>query len=516
MTQLLTGAQMRAIETAAVASGLLTEEQLMVRAGRQVVDAVFERWADLRAIAGRALVLCGPGNNGGDGYVVARLLVEWGWQVVVAEMSAGRLPKPAAAQAMALPASVARIGLEAVTEADVATSDLIIDALFGTGLTRPVGKKVARVLTLAMTRPQAKLVSVDILSGYSADSGRLLAEADSGFPAALTPDLTVTFEAPRLGHFIGDWAALEGPLAVRAIGLEAMLHQIGPGLEGVVTLTDQAIAKGLGKAGRLGSHKYSFGHALIVGGAPVQAGAARLAARAALRIGAGLVTLALPETALASAAGPPDAIMRSPASDAADLTDKLKDPRISAICIGPGLGLHQGHAAMLRAVIADGRPTVLDADALTLLSRDPDLGSNLHAACLITPHGGEFARLFPELAAGLVQGALSKVEAARSAARSSGCTVLFKGADTVIADPAGRVAVNSAQGDRAAPWLATAGAGDVLAGMAAGLLARGLAPFEAAQCAAWLHVEAARTFGPGLVADDLPEALPTVFRSLGL
>lgn len=515
MTQLLTSAQMRAIEAAAIAGGTVSETGLMQRAGQEVVAAILDRWPALRAYPGRALVLCGPGNNGGDGHVVARLLSEQGWQVSVAEMGAPRgLPPAAAAQRAALPDPVARGGLD-LTAQGLASVDLVIDALFGTGLARPVGADVAGALArVADARPGLKLVAVDILSGYSADSGALLAAPDSLYPAHLVPDLTVTFEAPRLGHHIGDFAALNGPLAVRSIGLADLLGRLGPGLDGPVTLTDAGLAQSLGKSRPAGTHKYSFGHALVIGGGADRAGAARLAARAALRVGAGLVTLGLPEGALS---GPlPDAIMRKTVRDAAGLEEILADRRISALCLGPGLGQSDARAALLAAALADGRPLVLDADAVTLLAQRPELRARLHGMCVLTPHGGEFARLFPDLAAQLGGRTLSKVEAARMAAKAAGCTVLLKGADSVIADQTGRAAVNSAHGDRAAPWLATAGSGDVLAGLAAGLLARGMAPFEAAQCAAWLHVEAARHFGPGLIADDLPEALPAVFRSLNL
>lgn len=253
-----------------------------------------------------------------------------------------------------------------------------------------------------------------------------------------------------------------------------------------------------------------------------------MTARGALRIGAGLVTLACPPEALAENAGRLDAIMLKALADGAGLEVILSDRRITALCLGPGLGLDSRAAELVRvalgAVREDHAPyhkLVLDADALTLLACDPTLFAALHSACVLTPHAGEFARLFPDIAAKLAAPATtgpaySKVDATREAAVRAGCVVLCKGADTVIAAPDGLAAIHSAAQDRAAPWLATAGSGDVLAGFITGLLARGFPPFDAACTAAWLHVECARSFGPGLIAEDLPEELPKVFRALGV
>jgi hydroxyethylthiazole kinase-like uncharacterized protein yjeF len=255
-----------------------------------------------------------------------------------------------------------------------------------------------------------------------------------------------------------------------------------------------------------------------------------MTARGTLRIGAGLVTLAVPPGALQENAARLDAIMLRSVRDPKALTELLSDARYNALAAGPGLGTSDREAALLSALLdasrgdgedAKSRALVLDADALTLLSKDEVLRAKLHDRVVLTPHDGEFARLFPAIAekwhAPATTGpAYSKVDAARDAARECGATVLLKGPDTVIASPDGRAAINAAVYDRAAPWLATAGSGDVLAGFIAGLLARGFAPFDAACTAAWLHVECARSFGPGLIAEDLPEELPKVFRTLGV
>lgn len=269
------------------------------------------------------------------------------------------------------------------------------------------------------------------------------------------------------------------------------------------TLDFSALRKGQG-------HKYDHGHALVVSGDAGRTGAARLAARAALRTGAGAVTLAVPPAAAAEVAAQITALMQTPMADAAALADTLKDDRISAVCIGPGLGLDPAHAALVGAVLRSGKACVLDADALTLIARHDDLRALLGDHCVLTPHGGEFSRLFPDMPD------LSPADQCHRAAHRIGAVVLLKGATTAIGHPDGRVALHHASGARAVPWLATAGAGDVLAGIITGLVARGQTPFDAARYAGWLHVEAARLFGPGLIAEDLVEKLPDVFRQLDL
>jgi len=264
------------------------------------------------------------------------------------------------------------------------------------------------------------------------------------------------------------------------------------------------------------AHKYSHGHALVLAGGAGKGGAARLAARAALRVGAGLVTLACPQVSMAENAAQLTAIMLHALPDAYSLRGMLTDRRFTALCLGPGLGVSRAFE-MVPAALWGHRPTVLDADAISAWENDPTpLFRVLHDQVVLTPHFGEFGRIFPDLAAALEQGTLTQIEATRHAADRARCTVLLKGPETTIADPNGEAALHRAVGDRAAPWLATAGSGDVLAGLVAGLMARGLAPFDAACAGTWLHVEAARSFGPGLIAEDLPEELPKVFRALNL
>lgn len=282
-----------------------------------------------------------------------------------------------------------------------------------------------------------------------------------------------------------------------------------------------ALVAALGKGGA--AHKFDHGHAFILSGGIASGGASRLAARGAQRIGAGLVTVGCPPSAVMVNAVQLNAIMLKPIRDAAALNDVLQDDRINALCLGPGMGVDRGELveAVLNRVQGVCRPVVLDADALTILSRDPGVFAMLHDRCILTPHAGEFARLFPDIAAKLTESgegghAYSKSDATREAAKRAGCVVLFKGANTVIAAADGRCAATAADQNHTAAWLATAGSGDVLAGFITGLLARGFAPFQAATAGAWLHIECARSFGPGLIAEDLAEELPKVFRAIGV
>ncbi len=528
MTELLTAAQMRAIEQAAIDSGAVTGLELMERAGAGVVEAVFEEWPELGQGAHRVVVLCGPGNNGGDGFVVARILRERGWEVeVFLYGDPERLPPDAKINHDRWQEQDRVLSLtnEGFPDANEKHRDLYVDALFGTGLTRPVEGELARILTklrLAIwpfersCRETERYVAVDIPSALCSDSGKVLEAADTQL-AHFRADLTVSFHMAKLGHFLEDGPDVCGKLVVKGIGLGSQVPQ-----KSFVRLAERP--GDIGKAD-FWRHKYSYGHALILSGGAGRTGAARLAARGALRIGAGVVTLGVPGAAQMEVACQITALMLRRVEDGDGLVEVLKDKRLNAPCLGPGLGL--GRARALVPVIlgqggAQPRPTVLDADALSAFAEAPEtLFDLLHESCILTPHAGEFARLFPDISEKLnapaTKGpAYSKVDATRAAAARAGCVVLFKGPDTVIAAPDGRCSVNAAVYDRKAPWLATAGSGDVLAGFITGLLARGFSPMRAAETAAWLHVECARSFGPGLIAEDLPEELPKVFRALEL
>ncbi|PZX13939.1 bifunctional ADP-dependent NAD(P)H-hydrate dehydratase/NAD(P)H-hydrate epimerase [Celeribacter halophilus] len=519
MAELLTSAQMRAAEQAAMASGAVTGLDLMERAGQGVVNAALGAWPELAHSSYKAVVLCGPGNNGGDGFVIARLLKQRGWDVeVFLYGTPEKLPPDARTNYERWQALGDVAGFVDLCVGQIESCDLVIDALFGTGLTRPIPAVMAAVAQgLAHPNGAARRVAVDLPTGLCSDSGRILGDD----PSAVFPsDLTVSFHSLKQGHVLGQGAEICGQVAVADIGLNAVGETLRAGMQDgpAVTLYDEPHRSALAKQGF--GHKYNHGHALILTGPSGKTGAARLAARAALRVGTGLVTLGTPHEAVTEVAAQITALMLIEIDTPDLLTRVLSDPRLNALCFGPGFGVARA-GAFLPAVLASRRATVLDADALTALAQSDSGFANLHENCVLTPHAGEFKRLFPDLAARLAEPPLtgpaySKVDATRSAAQRAGCTVLFKGPDTVIASPDGQCSVSAAVYERAAPWLATAGAGDVLAGLIAGLMARGFPPHQAAEIAAWLHVEAARSFGPGLIAEDLPETLPKVLRGLSL
>jgi len=559
MTELLTAAQMRSIEQAAIDSGTVTGLELMERAGVGVVKAIYEEWpafAEVEAMRGarpsssigrseqwrnnerppeyleqdekplRAVVLCGPGNNGGDGFVVARLLHDRGWAVeAFLYGDAAKLPPDARVNYERWCKAGEALPFDRRTYRSLEGKPLIVDAVFGIGITRFVPQSVSDVFD---QRWDCLRVAVDTPSGLCSDSG-----CNFGFCPA---NLTVTFHRAKLGHYLGSGARDPGgywggsKLKVVDIGLDQPHSHHTQSIGWTLYAPEHAALANLahsivhltmasGNVKKNIGHKFSHGHALIVSGGPGHTGAARLAARGALRIGAGIVTLGVPPAAQQEAASQLTAIMLKRVGDAVAFEKVLEDQRITALCLGPALGLGEEKAALIRTALKSRRNCVLDADALTLLSQDETLFAQLHSGCVLTPHAGEFARLFPDisekLAAPATKGpAYSKVDAARDASARAGCVVLFKGPDTVIAEPGGRAALNAAVYERAAPWLATAGSGDVLAGFITGLMARGFSPFDAAQSGAWLHVECALKFGPGLIAEDLPEQLPKVFRDL--
>lgn len=526
MTELLTAAQMRAIEQAAIDRGDVTGIELMERAGQGVTDAMFEEWPELAKTSHKAVVLCGPGNNGGDGFVIARLLKDWGWEVeVFLYGDPQKLPPDA------------RVNYERWSEIKKArpfvdydfkegwACDLLIDALFGTGLKRELRdlgelfwnmQKMVDGIAIEPGHPTGRpaIVAVDVPSGICADSGRDFPHEDEHNRFSATAHLTVSFHRLKVGHFLEGGADQVGKVVVKDIGLVSPINE-----EAVVELVEPIQRSWIRKDSQ--DHKFSHGHALVLSGGSGQTGAARLAARGALRIGAGLVTLGVPPSAQMEVAAQVTAIMLRRIRDADALIEVLTDKRFNALCLGPGLGIDEHARALIRAALRAKRPTVLDADALSILQIDEADGlfGDLHENCVLTPHAGEFARVFPDIAKRLNAApttgpAYSKVDATRAAAKRAGCVVLFKGPDTVIAAPDGRCALHSAHYDRAAPWLATAGSGDVLAGFIAGLLARGHAPMHAAHQATWLHVECALHFGPGLISEDIPEQLPNVFRQM--
>lgn len=482
---LLTVSEMYTADSLAIAKGT-PGVVLMENAGAAVAQAIVARWTPRPVV-----VLCGPGANGGDGFVVARFLTQAGWPVRL-----GLLGDQGALKGDAALAAAAWAGpVEPAGPAMLADAELVVDALLGAGLTRPV-EGAAADLVAAMAGKT--VVAVDLPSGVHGDDGHVLG-------AAPHARLTVTFYRKKPGHVLAPGRFLCGEIVVADIGIpDSVLDIIQPRhWENAPTLW-----RGLFPQPRPDGHKFQRGHAVVLGGGAMT-GAARLAARAALRAGAGLVTVACPSSALPIyAAGSPSLIVE-PADDDAAFTALLRDKRKNAVLLGPGAGVGAVTRARALAALEAEKSCVLDADALTSFADEPqNLLDRLDDRCLLTPHEGEFARLFNEH--DFDGRGASKLARVRAAAAYSGAVVLLKGADTVVAAPDGRATVNTL----ASRWLATAGSGDVLGGIALGLMTQGMPTYEAACAAAWLHGAAGVRLGPGLIAEDLPDALPAVLREL--
>lgn len=498
--ELLTVAQMSEADRLAVAAGV-PSLTLMENAGRAVADEA----AKMVPAGSRVVVICGPGNNGGDGFVAARLLAERGFAVEfaclvdrsllqgdAAEMSRRCPPELVAAD---WPSPLARLHYG---------QWMIVDAIFGAGLTRPAAADFAGAIEMINQAAGngVPVLAVDVPSGIDGSTGKALGAY------VVNATRTVTFFRRKPGHLLFPGRAHCGDTVVADIGIPAWL------LEDIdIAIYASAPALWLAQLPRPrdDGHKYHRGHVVVVSGPAHATGAARMAARAALRVGAGLVSVASPPDAVAINAGHLTAIMVAPFDATEGLAPLLADRRHDSWLIGPAAGVGGATRERVLSILASDAAVVLDADALTSFAAEADrevLFSRTRtrvAEVVMTPHTGEFHRLFPECA-----DAASKIEAARQAAALSGAVVVLKGADTVVAHPSGDVAIN----DNAPPWLATAGSGDVLAGLIAGLLAQKMPVWEAAAAAVWLHGACAAKFGPGLVAEDLPEQLPAVLREL--
>lgn len=480
--ELLTVAEMYRADKAAIKSGT-PGINLMENAGAAIADQIRNRWAR-RPVS----ILCGPGNNGGDGFVVARLLAAEGWPVTI-----GLLGDRAALKGDA--ATAAGLWTGPVKPLDPTVLDgaeLVVDALFGAGLARPL-EGAARAVVEAINDRNLTCIAVDVPSGVSGDTGEVLGVAPKC-------RLTVTFFRRKTGHLLMPGRTFAGDTVVAQIGigedvLDAMdvhAHVNGPALW--LSRFPWSAA---------GDHKYGRGHALIAGGASMT-GAGRLAGRAAYRAGAGMVTIASPPSAVSVYASDLAGLLISAVANEDEFAALLEDPRKNAVLVGPGCGVNRTTRNMALAALRANKAVVLDADALTVFEDTPSelFGDLAGRKTVLTPHDGEFARLFDP--------AGDKLSRVRAAAAECGAVVLLKGTDTVIAAPDGRAVVN----DNAPPTLATAGTGDVLAGFILGLLAQGMDAFDAACCGVWLHGEAASAFGPGLIASDVPEMLPQVLAQL--
>ena len=492
MIEILTNAEMAEADRLTIAGGV-AGQTLMENAGSAVAETVAARLP----VGSRVAVLAGPGNNGGDGFVAARQLAKRGYAATI--LLVGTLEKltgDAAASAKAWNGPIA-----AAAPAGLAGADIVVDALFGAGLDRPVDG-VARAMIEAVNAQGAPVVAVDLPSGINGNSGAVMG-------VAARAAQTVTFFRKKPGHLLMPGRAYCGATSVVPIGIaDAVLTRIAPHtFENVPELWRRMFP-----VPRPEGHKYSRGHVVIVSGPSWSTGAARLAARGALRAGAGLVTIAGPREALAVNAAANLAIMVRPVDGAAELSRFLADSRFNALALGPGLGVGEQTCELVLAALAGERAVVLDADAITSFAEAPQrlagaLKARRDKSTVLTPHDGEFSRYFNVLDEQTKAG--SKLDRARLGTELTGAVVLLKGADTVVAASDGRASIAA----NAPAYLATAGAGDVLTGIVTGLLAQGMPAFEAASAAVWLHGEAARAFGLGLIAEDIPEMLPGVYRA---
>ncbi len=476
---LLSPDDMAAVDRDAAASGI-DSYQLMEKAGQAVAASALRHFPE----ALRYVVLFGPGNNGGDGYVAARALRQSGVEVGLFHVGDPRRLKGDAARAFA----DCPIEGEVIRNYAPRPGDVAIDAIFGAGLSRPVPDEVIAVVA-RIAEAEVPVIAVDLPSGVDGRSGHVLG-------AAFHAERTVTFMTRKPGHLLLPGRDLCGALEVFDIGIPARIvraHSDGMIAENTPAQWQEKIP-----STGADTHKYKRGHLVVFSGGPNATGAARMSAMAGLKAGAGLVTIASPEDAMAVNAGMLTAIMLHTVEDDASLREWLADRRLSTFVLGPGFGA--GEKARRFCLALADRHLVLDADGITSFRDDPQILFDAFAEgptrLVLTPHEGEFARLFPDIAA---DGALSKVDKARAAAARAHAAIIYKGADSVIAAPDGRVLINA----NAPPWLATAGSGDVLAGIVGGLMAQGAPAFEAAAAGVWLHGLAGQRAGKGLTAEDL-------------
>lgn len=489
LLELLTADEMQRAEQLAIENGVASHTQ-MENAGRGVAEEVVRRFPRGTKVA----VLCGPGNNGGDGFVAARALRERGYQVRLALLGKIEdLPTDAKEMARRWDETIEPMGLSVIE-----TAEVLIDAIWGAGLRGPINGVPAQIIEAATER-ELPVIAVDVPSGVDMTDGRI-------HGIAFKANTTITFFRRKTGHILQPGRNYCGEIKVIDIGIPT---SVLPKISAQTFLNEPDFWLRYYPRLKPDGHKYDRGHAVAVSGPMESTGAVRLAARAALRVGAGLVTVATSKAAFYINAAQLTSIMVAAFEGPGGLADYLHDPRIKAVLIGPGAGISQETRENVAAVLSSEATVVLDAEALTAFSDNPEtlfaMIKQRPAPTVLTPHEGEFMRLFPELG-----NSLSKLERARRASEISGAVVVFKGADTIVAAPDGLAAITEA----GPAWLATAGTGDVLTGLITGLAAQGMAVLDAAVAGVWIHGELARNFGPGLIAEDMAELLPPLLQRL--
>ena len=468
-------------DTNAIASGI-SGETLMENAGRAVVEEITRRWQNKKTV-----ILCGPGNNGGDGYVIARLLSDLNWPIkILSTIDPSKLIGDAKKAASKWNGEVDLI----YDIKKYPKSELLIDCLYGTGLSRTIETKIKKLIK-HYNSSKSKIISVDIPSGIHGDTGQVLG-------AAICADLTVTFCVPKRGHFLLPGKTLCGTIIITDIGIP----------KNIINDIDTNVRLNLPKNWKAHlpkpkpeTHKYSRGHTFVLGGSVYSTGASRLGAEAALRIGSGAVTILAESKSLDIYAYHTTSIMLKKVSQLESILSYKKHPK--SILIGPGCGVDYHTEEYLKKILKSKTPCVIDADALTLIANKPNsFIPQLHPNCVLTPHEGEFKRLF-DLSS-------DKITSTQISSKMTGSVIVFKGADTVICSPSGRVCIDN----NSTPWLSTAGSGDVLAGLISGLLSQGMDPFDAACAGVWIHGELGTRLGPGLISENICTGLPKLLSDL--
>ncbi len=488
------------------------ETALMERAGKKAAESILNWGREVKESGSvRYHVFCGPGNNGGDGFVIAKTLFDRGEKVSCWELKKTESRSPSSSLMRKLWQPLGDIRpLKNLTEQDFKEGDVVVDALFGIGLTRQLDDECSQIIDKIPAN--IPIIAIDILSGMDSSSGAFLA---SGELPNFEASLTLTFQMAKWGHYLQEGMKRSGTIKVIPIGLDDGLEKYLTSYPALVKLIDTTSPGFFALLDKKGSeHKYGYGHSLVLSGSRSKMGAAELAGIAALRVGSGLVTLGLHKDTFYNHTSEVKALMKAKIYNKENLCDVLSDERINALCLGPGLGIEENTRDLIKTALEAKRHVVLDADAISAFQDDPNsLFEQLHDKVVLTPHFGEFARLFPDLARKIRKENFTKIKAVQQASILCGANVLLKGQQTIIASPGGQTYLVNGSDFKNSSWLATAGSGDVLAGMITGLMARSITPIKSAVLAAYIHLQTSNLYGPGLIADDIPNMIPRVLQN---